>query len=498
MKRILLFILTLFASVAVAQERFDYVKRHNPWNEGLNAAGLRRDTTSRSYAEAFFVKENGGMIDFSSSDDSFTLGAQTESIRHFDRVSFAGSFRYAYFDGENMKGSMFMYPGFYPVDIMEFTPGRKIRENYSFTGAISTRLTKSWDLGARINFAASNYAKRKDLRHSNKRLDLEVMPGVLFHRGDWAVGAAYIYLKNNERVSAKEIGSTAESYEAFFNKGLGFGVLERWDGNGTHLDETGSGVSGFPIAEQGHGAGIQLQYKTLYADLSAKHRTGETGEKGVYWHDFESTDVAADIVWSIRPEHTLRLNFDWTTTDNSERIFTRETVDGITTTFYYGSTPIFASDRTRLSAQYELHKTQKWNLRASLSWQRTEGQSTLYYPYVKEEQIDEYIFATDALFHLGQWELSAGVTLRGGDRSSKEHDLEAALETGAYPEELTSYTDYRNEYLTATRMGLSASLRRNIRHFYVDLGVVWEHGFALRWVAQPNRLRAQLSLGYNF
>ncbi len=46
---------------AAAQERFDYIFRRNPWNGGPNAAGIRQDSLSRSYAEIYFTKETGGM-----------------------------------------------------------------------------------------------------------------------------------------------------------------------------------------------------------------------------------------------------------------------------------------------------------------------------------------------------------------------------------------------------------------------------------------------------
>ena len=115
-------------SAAAAQERFDHIFRRNPWNGGLNAAGIRQDSLSRSYAEIYFTKENGGLAGHSASDDSWNAGAKTESVRHLKKVSFSGGFGYDYFDGRNMCGSMFTEPGYYPVDILEFTPGRKVRE----------------------------------------------------------------------------------------------------------------------------------------------------------------------------------------------------------------------------------------------------------------------------------------------------------------------------------------------------------------------------------
>ena len=101
MRRILTILMLAAVSAATAQERFDYIFRRNPWNGGPNAAGIRQDSLSRSYAEIYFTKENGGLTGHSASDDSWNAGAKTESVRHLKKVSFSGGFGYDYFDGRN-------------------------------------------------------------------------------------------------------------------------------------------------------------------------------------------------------------------------------------------------------------------------------------------------------------------------------------------------------------------------------------------------------------
>ena len=61
MRRILTILMLVAVSAAAAQERFDHIFRRNPWNGGLNAAGIRQDSLSRSYAEIYFTKGNGGL-----------------------------------------------------------------------------------------------------------------------------------------------------------------------------------------------------------------------------------------------------------------------------------------------------------------------------------------------------------------------------------------------------------------------------------------------------
>ncbi len=106
-------------------------------------------------------------------------------------------------------------PGFYPVDILEFTPGRKDLQTYTFMGGIATDISPNWRLGGKIDFAASNYSKRKDVRHTNYRLDLKVAPGIMYHSGELAIGLSYIFGKNSESVKAEVIGTAENSYNAF-------------------------------------------------------------------------------------------------------------------------------------------------------------------------------------------------------------------------------------------------------------------------------------------
>lgn len=479
--------------------RFDDIRRRNPWNNGINAAGIRRDSVSRSYAEIFARKEYGGLMDYSASDDSWTAGARTESIRHFDKISFAGRFEYDYFDGNGMCGSMFTQPGYYPIDILEFTPGHKIRENYAFTGALSAVLGNHWTGGLKIDFEANNYAKRKDLRHKNKRLDFEIAPALLYHHDLWAIGAAYLFGKNSERIEAEEIGSSAESYKAFFDKGLAYGILERWDGSGIHLKETG--LTGFPIKELTHGVSLQGDCGPCYADVAYRHRHGESGEKNTFMHDFTTSQVTAHFVSTLNARkafHTIRLQFDWQTQENDENILRRETINGILTVFHLGSLPIFARRSLEAGGEYEFQQG-RTDLRIGGAYEQSTGRSTLLYPYVREQDLHVMKFFAQTRIVCKRWELTIAADFRKGDFAEKAFEEDnTPLETSPYPLQLTDYYDYTNEYLTAPRLGVGLGVRYNIRRFYLDLTGRYEHGFRLTFIPQAYRVTAQFSVGYNF
>lgn len=499
MRHILTVMLTLAALTVAAQERFDEVVRRNPWNGGVNASGIRMDTLSRSYAELFFTKTNGALADPSASDDSWNAGAVTESVRHFAKVSFSGGFAYNYFDGKNMCGSMFTRPGYYPVDIVEFTPGRKIREDYSFRGGVSAVLGQRWTGGIGVDFSAHNYAKRKDLRHKNLRLDFEFTPSVLYHTGRWSLGASYIVGTNSEKVEAETRGAATEQYEAFFDRGLRYGVLEQWMSNDIHLAV--SGVSGFPVRENVQGAGLQLGCGAFYADVEYRNRAGKTGESRLIWQEFDTDQITSSAVLSLGEgalRHFLRLHLDWRSLQMSENIITTESVNGVTNSTIHGSVPTFGRKSLDLNLEYELWCGRN-RVRAAADFSQTNRRSTLMFPSVREQKLRYVELRASWLRTLGRWELMLGADFRRGDTSEHHYELDGGGEhSGAYPVRLTSFYQMENEYLTAARLGGELSLRRHIHAFYVDLSAAFEHGFNLKYLPQPNRVGVTLRVGYNF
>ncbi|MBR5862897.1 MAG: hypothetical protein IKZ08_06190, partial [Bacteroidales bacterium] len=247
----------LFCGMAVSAQTYDRMLRNNFWNTSDNVTGIRQDSVSRSYAELSGTYEDGGFRDTWQAPRGWSAGASSASIQHLEKMSLKGSFAFTQTEGYDMCGSMFIKPGFYPVDVLEFTPGRKTLQTYAFDGGISYDLASRWRIGAMISFESSNIAKRKDLRHSNWRLDMTVSPGFMYHDGDFAIGANYIFRKTSETVEAKQVGISETSYYAFLDKGLMYGVHNIWTGSGLHLDE--DGVKGFPVKDFSNGAAVQVQ-----------------------------------------------------------------------------------------------------------------------------------------------------------------------------------------------------------------------------------------------
>ena len=163
----------------VSAQTYDIIERRNSWNAGTNVTGIMMDSISASYAELYGKNNHGDFRNYYEAKEAWSAGAVAKSITHLKGYSLTGSFSFDHTSGKDMSGSMFIHPGFYPVDLLEFTPGRKDLQTYAFMGGIATDISPNWRLGGKIDFAASNYSKRKDLRQTNYRLNLILAPSVM-------------------------------------------------------------------------------------------------------------------------------------------------------------------------------------------------------------------------------------------------------------------------------------------------------------------------------
>lgn len=499
LKHIIVGLLVMGCSVAQGQS-FEQQANRNPWNGGINRAGLRSDSLSLSYAEVWGEMARGGMTNHSEASESYAAGVRTESIRHFEKLSFAGGFGFDYFDGREMWGSMSMRPGYWPVDIYEYTPGRKIREYYSFEGGLSADLSEAWRAGLWAEFAAGNYAKRKDLRHKNTSLDLSVAPSVQWHHKGWALGAAYLYEKHSERIEAEEIGSTPDSYLAFLDKGLFYGVESLWTSNEIHLDE--SGISAFPIKKQLHGAALDLQAGEWYGEVRYRHTTGDSGEKGSIWHQFAGDDIKGRIRWqhtSRRGDlHRVEGTILWEGLQNQETILQTKTEGGVTIATLYGSRPIYEKRGIRSSLSYTWQRGASFVEVGVEHLLQREG-SSLLYPMLYHHTLHHDGLWVEGCWALKRVELSAALRGDWGNLSEVELRSGEQLPTTAYPKRQQELYDWQSEYMTALRMGARIGLRVWMgKGFYADLTARYAHGFGLQYIPQPNRVELRLAAGYRW
>lgn len=500
-----LFVTGLAASAQTAAEPWSRIKTHeqvlrdNLWNGSQNINGVRQDSISRSYAGFFGKYEGGQMRDTWQAERGWSAGASTASVQHLEKMSLKGSFSFTQTEGYGMCGSMFIKPGFYPVDVLEFTPGRKTLQTYSFDGGISYDIAPSWRIGAVMDFESSNIAKRKDLRHSNWRLDMKVTPGVMFHSGDFAAGIAYLFRKTSETVEAAQVGTSGSSYYAFLDKGQMYGAYSIWTSNGLHLDE--AGVDGFPVKDFSNGAAVQVQYRDFFAEVEYTHTSGTIGEKEYIWFRFPADAFKTRLAYrhtSGKAVHYARLVLDWNGRKLDESILEKVTSNGISTVINHGSNRIATEKGFTLAPEYE-YITDKIEVLAKTHIGIDKDMASQIYPYIHTQSLATFGADVRVKTFTGPWSFTAEAGYFGG-RTSEDSwmtDQQTGVQTA--PFRLQDWYERQMEFRTAPRLLAGASARYTFaRDIYTELSGNWTHGFNLKHLTGADRFCTTLTIGYNF
>ena len=509
-------LLTGFALCAVnvsAQDIYEW----EAWRAGRNIAGLalssspRGEVTSKvasSSAELTGGCTWGGFKDNSEASTLWSTGAKADTEVHFKDMLFTGDFSFAIESGMDMMGSMFTRPGYYPIDVLEFTPGAKILQRYGAGGGFAWKNASRFIPGGTFRFEGDNYAKRKDIRHTTYRQELEVVPSLVWDGPGVALGGSAIFSKTSEFVQAEQIGSaTAESYYAFLDKGLMYGTYQVWDGNGIHLAE--AGVDRLPVREFSWGGALQLSVGDwLYGDVEYLRSKGEIGEKGYTWFRFPGSTLSASLSWTLhRPAgvHVIRAQYKWSRQETDESVIEKTTLGGVTTPSEYGSNRIFESRKLSAGPSYGFYGDNGFELRSSLlvAWER--DRSTLMYPFLDKDEHTVLHFDVESLIPAGPLDIEAGL-LFGSKIGEHRHVVDndnIGLGVTSYPFRLTDWYDAKSELDDAPRLGASLGLRYNftIAHrfkLYVSASYSITHAFGITYLPGSNRQAGIIKFGYDF
>lgn len=445
-----------------------------------NAAFLTSFQINRiSYIEASLSKLNGNFLNYNGSDNSLEYRLKTESYyRLHERLMLYGALSYASFTGQEMAGSAFINPYYMPFDIVEMddaNKGRKRLETYRLRGALGLQLTSRLALGADLDYVAGNYAKHKDLRHQNTRMDMRFAAGVNYQLNSrLTAGLSYSYRRNSEDVSFDVYGNTDRQYYSLISYGAFYGRREAFG-------ETGFTSARKPLFTQTHGGALQLQLHPLsgwklFNELyykSLKGRFGTDVSNSVTYTRHEGSELGYKGRFTLGEAATMLHIIDFsagigelTNFENSYKESTDE--KNVSQIIYYGSNEVLDRSEWKGSLAYtaylkEIEGSPMWiaGLKADFYKRKTK---TVIYPYYRRQdfyQIGAEGYAERNIrqkLNLYTIRLSAGYGSGGG--TAKEDGLYATPGSGqAAPASRDDLLMQEYEYFTASRVSAGIALK---------------------------------------
>ena len=464
------------------------------------------DAPKGGSAELYGGYETGGFRPGYAASSLWKAGARAQGTHHGEQTSWTGSFGFEQVEGKDMFTSMFLEPGYFPIDVLEFSPGDKTRQTYTLDGGLMTDFGEYLMAGGKAAYEAANYAKRKDIRHTTYGMTLRAEPTVairLGNRHDY-LSFSYVFLKKAETIDAEQVGSaTDKSYFAFLDKGMRYGSYQVWDGDGIHLDEAGVGL--LPVKEYSHGFAYRIETKPFTGKMEMLWKHGTAGEKGYTWFRFPGFTFLDELggshdagAFTGRWGLTLLLAAD----QLEESVLEKVSEGGITTPVVHAFNKVSHRFQGRLETSYGMYfKNKAFRfLKVSLQAAAQSEESYLLYPY--EDQADVYMGSAllQAGFTAGRFDFD--LEGRYGFGGKEEKGLGAVREEApVQPFRLQDDWDRKMEYMTATRAG--AALKATYR-FHSVPGMTltaegnWLHGFDLSVLPGNDRFSAGLRLGYGF
>ena len=463
---------------------------------------LAPDTSgSRGSASVWGGYEDGGYRPGFAPSSQWKAGASAKGTRHGSITSYTGSFSFEQLEGKDMFTSMFLEPGYFPVDVLEFTPGSKTRQTYKMSGGFATSIYADYIIGLNASYSAANYSKRKDIRHTTYGMDLQLEPTFAVGEDGNGASISYVFRKRTESIDAEQIGSAIdESYYAFLDKGMRYGTYQVWDGDGIHLDEAGVGV--FPVKEYTNGFSYVFLGPGFSGGMKMLWKNGRVGEKGYDWFRYSGFDInlSFERIWASG--HSASMNWDIQIDGLKEAVLDKETSGGVTTPVVYGYNAV--SDRgwmnLELTYGYRFREGCLKGVRAVLKGGLWDESSYLMYPYEDGSVRANVNAVVLASFGFGPVDLNLRVN--GGAGTWKEQGLTGGTdEVLTTPFRLQADWDRKMEYFSTAKLGAGITATyhlKTLKGLSIKADGGWLHGFGVVLLPGSERWNTTLSINYDY
>lgn len=502
----------------------NYVRKSSAWLNSHNAAGLKNyNGEAMSTMQLFYNKTDGNFRNYYESNHSQAYGLTADAIKRINpNVVIAGGLSYKNFAGKNMTGSVFINPYVVPFNIVELDEqnmGKKTSEIYDLSGSVSAKVTSKLTFGGKLNYEAGNYAKQKDLRHTNKLLDMSTSVGVTYDLTDaLEIGANYNYARRIESLNFKTYGNTDRTFLSLIDYGAFYGKNELFGANGY----TASGTTN-PLKDVNQGAAVQLNVKLnehvkWYNEFTYGSRKGFYGEEGtssILFSRHNGQSIAYHGALSIKAnnaEHNIALNANFSNVVNKENIYRRGTTDGgLTQIINYDMKQVGSGNYQNIGLAYNLfldvnNNQPKWAVTLNADYAYANNNTNLY-PFYREQTIKSYVVAAKVSRNIARakdaFNVGLGLGYGAGTGTMANDGLFVRpSDSNTPPNSMNLFLSEEYEFFTKSRVNANVdfkytkALESNIGAF---VKASYAHTFAPDVAYLGKHLNAiNLSVGFNF
>ena len=409
-------------------------------------------------------------------DASFqwTAGAEAQGVRHGKNTSWTGALSFEQRTGYNMFSSLFLEPGYFPMDFLEFSPGTKSRQTGRLEGGFLTDIGREAAAGIKASFQVGHDAKQQAPSPVAFGMKLQVEPAFTYVMDD-EVGlvSSYIFRLRTESLR----GATDESAPVFMDKGLRYGSYQSWNGH-------------FAVQELSHGFAELFQSPEFALGFGIVWKRGKAGNDGLGTFRFPGSTLSTFLEHTLLAEgadHIYRISYQ------RRRDQLREVTEGVLKP---------DSDRRDriLGLKYEVRFLDGILKRTSLSLdgsQSTERSALSIYDQTLRYNGTATLLAS---FSYGIVDLNLHVQAGKGWWKNRGF-ADATEQPEGDPLRLIDDWSRKMDYIMASRIGMGGSLTCRIpavKGLFVQLDGFWHHGLNVTLLPGKNREIGTLKVGYRF
>ncbi len=431
------------------------------------------------------------------------LGAEGVALRK--GLMLHGRFDYGYDYGTGSRWRGWIDPYETPFMLCDSIPGNVSKETYDMEASLAFP-TGKWCFGINACYRTTIFAKHKDLRNKNTRMDVSVAPSFAYCGDKFRAGLALGYFRNTEQVEYIQVDDSSEKY-LFRIYGLWLFSSSGFSSAETRRFKENNGA--FSDLHLEYGTGTLLVENDFHVRYSYGSQT-ETGYNNLHYGDTQFLSYRDDFSFRLRGH---RITAFWEMGQTlGLRSLQRQELDPdskIRRWYSYGGlTECYYRSAMQAGGQYR-YETEQWSVSAGVDWL---GEKQYYreYPALFSQRLSllEPHLGAFVRFDLGKkaggLDLEASLRYRQPlDGIADEITTFAPTEAPAEEAQLLHplYEEFNYRYANSIGAGLNVrwTLPVGRRGHRLSLGIGVQHTSALS-AAMNGRFRTggALSVGYHF